>query len=74
MSLIFTNPMKGKPFCLCPDASDYAVGAALEQEGKDGQWHVVAYGSCSLTDTERKWSSTEKECFDFMNHWLHLLL
>jgi len=76
-SQIFTNPVKGKPFCLCPGASDYAVGAALEQEGKDGQWHVVAYGSHSLTNAERKWSSTEKECFavvHFMNHWLHLLL
>jgi len=37
----------------------------------------VAYGSCSLTDAERKWSSTEKECFavvHFMNLWWHLLL
>jgi len=68
---IFTNPVKDKPFCLCPDASDYAVRAALEQEGEDGQWHVVAYGSRSLTNAERKWSSTEKECFavvHFMNH------
>jgi len=30
MSLIFTNPVKGKPFHLCPDASDYTVRAALE--------------------------------------------
>jgi len=76
-SMIFTNPVKGKPFHLCPDASDYAVGAALEQEGKDGQWHIVAYGSRSLTNAERKWSSTEKECFEvvhFMNLWWHLLL
>jgi len=76
-SPIFTNPVKGKPFCLCPDASDYAVGAALEQEGEDGQWHVVAYGSYSLNDAERKWSSKEKERLavaHFMNHWWHLLL
>jgi len=76
-SPIFTNPVKGKPFHLCPDASDYAVGAALEHEGKDGQWHVVAYGRCSLTNAERKWSSTEKECFavvHFMNLWQNLLL
>jgi len=49
----------------------------LEQEGKDGQWHVMAYGSFSLTSTERKWSSMEKECFavvHFMNHWWYLLL
>jgi len=74
-SPIFTDPVKGQPFHLCPDASDYAVGAALEQEGKDGQWHVVAYGSHSLTSAERKWSSKEKECFavvHFMNHWWHL--
>jgi len=76
-SLIFTDPVKGKTFCLCPGASDYAVGAALEQEGEDGQWHVVACGSRSLTNAERKWPSTEKECFavvHFMNHWRHLLL
>jgi len=30
-SPILTDPMKGKPFCLCTDVSDYAVGAALEQ-------------------------------------------
>jgi len=37
----------------------------------------VAYGSHSLTDAERKWSSMEKECFavvHFMNHWWHLLV
>jgi len=75
--LILTNPVKGKPFRLCSDASDCAVGAALEQEGEDGQWHVVAYGSCSLTSAERKWSTTEKECFavvHFKNHWWHFLL
>jgi len=74
---ILAYPANGKPFCLCVNASDYAIGAALEQEGEDGLWHVVAYGSRSLTNAERKWSSTEKECFavvHFMNHWRHLLL
>jgi len=56
MSPIFTNPVKGKPFHLCPDANDYSVGAALEQEGEDGQWRIVAYGSRSLTNAERKGS------------------
>jgi hypothetical protein len=68
---ILAYPVNGKPFCLCTNASDYAIGAALEQEGEFSQWHVVAYGSHSLTNAERKWSSTEKECFavvHFMNH------
>jgi len=74
---ILAYPVNGKPFHLCTNASDYAIGAVLEQEGEDGQWHIVAYGSRSLTNAERKWSSTEKECFavvHFMNHWWHLLL
>jgi len=74
---ILAYPVNGKPFRLCTDTSDYVVGAALEKEGEDGQWHVVAYGSRSLNDAERKWSSIEKECFavvHFMNHWWNLLL
>jgi len=49
----------------------------LEQEEEDGLWHVVAYGSCSLSGAEKNWSATEKECFvvvHFMNHWWHFLL
>jgi len=42
MSAIFTNPVKDEPFHLCLDASNYSVGAALEQEGEDGQWHIMA--------------------------------
>jgi len=48
----------------------------LEQEGEDALWHVVAYGSCSLSGAEKNWSATEKECFavvHFMNHWQHFL-
>jgi len=74
---ILAYPVNSKPFCLCTNASDYTIRAALEQEGEDGLWHVVAYGRSSLTQAERKWSSTEKECFavvHFMNHWQHLLL
>jgi len=72
-----TNPVKGKPFLLCSDASDYAVGATFKQEGKDGQWDIMAYESCSLNNTERKCLMTEKDWFavvHFMNCWQHFLL
>jgi len=55
----------------------WSIRAALEQEGEDGLWHVVAYGSSSLSGAEKNWPATEKEYFavvHFMNHWQHFLL
>jgi len=69
---ILASPVHSKPFCLCTNTSDYTIGAALEQEGEDGLWHAVAYGSRSLSGAEKNWSATEKECFavgHFMNYW-----
>lgn len=43
------------------DASPWAVGADLLQEQTDKSFRPVAYGSRSLTDTERKYSQIEKE-------------
>jgi len=74
---ILAYPVNSKPFRLCTNISDYPIGAALEQEGEDGLWHVVAYGSRSLSGAEKNWSATEKECFEvvhFMNYWWHFLL
>ena len=46
---------------LC-DASNEGVGAALTQIDNDGSEFVIEYYSCKLTDSERKFSPTEKEC------------
>ena len=43
------------------DASPWAVGADLLQEQTNKSFRPVAYGSRSLTDTERKYSQIEKE-------------
>ena len=43
------------------DASPWAVGAVLLQEQTDKSFRPVAYGSRSLTDTERKYGQIEKE-------------
>ena len=43
------------------DASPWAVGAVLLQEQTDTSWRPVAYGSRSLTETERKYAQIEKE-------------
>lgn len=43
------------------DASDYGLGAALTQK-QDGKDVAIAFASRLLSDQERKYSTTEKEC------------
>src|SRR5437764_3524957 len=52
-----------KDFILSTDASGYALGAILEQEGDDGKLHPVGYASKTLTKLEQKYSTTELECY-----------
>ena len=42
-----------KPFILEMDASSNRLGAVLLQEGEDGKLHTMAYGSQSLTKSEK---------------------
>ena len=44
-----------RPFMLETDTSSDGLGAVLLQEGEDGKLHPVAYGSRSLTKTERNY-------------------
>ena len=52
-----------KDFYLECDASQYAVGAVLLQEGEDNKLFPVAYISKKLTKPQLKWSTTEKEMY-----------
>ena len=44
-------------FSLQTDASTVGLGAVLEQGG-----HVIAYVSCALTQSEKQYSTIQKEC------------
>src|SRR6059058_1914452 len=57
------HPDFEKDFILSTDASGYALGAVLEQEGNDKKLHPVGYASKTLTKAEQKYSTTELECF-----------
>lgn len=50
-----------KMILLC-DASNEGVGAALTQIDENNDEYVIEYYSAKLTDNERKFSPTEKEC------------
>ena len=42
------------------DASSHGLGAVLQQKVQ-GQWHPVAYASCSMICTESQYTQIEKE-------------
>ena len=61
-----------KPFELDMDASDFAIGGVLMQEG-----HPIAFESRKLNDTERKYTVQEKEMtavIHCLRTWRHYLL
>lgn len=59
----FLAPLRrGAPKKLMTDASGYGLGGVLLQEESDGRWRPVAFTSRKLTDSERKFTVTEREC------------
>ena len=55
------HPSSKKMFTVSTDASMYAVGATLEQDG-----HPVAYLSNRLSETESRWDTGDQELLAFM--------
>ncbi|CAF4561553.1 unnamed protein product, partial [Didymodactylos carnosus] len=62
-SPVISCPDFNYPFILQLDASDYGLGARLAQKVPlKGDEHVIAYANRTLSETERKYSPTEREC------------
>src|SRR5271155_23155 len=73
---ILVFPREDKPFLLEADASDFATGAVLSQEGSDGKLHPVGYMSQSLSAVERNYEIHDKEMLAIMlglEEWRHFL-
>ena len=62
-SSVIAATQTDKPSKLLPDACDYAIGAILVQEDNAGLERVVQYISHSLSSTQRKWATIEKEAY-----------
>lgn len=58
---VMSCPDFERPFVIQTDASDFGLGAVLSQNFPEGE-RVVSFISRSLTSSERKFSTTEKEC------------
>lgn len=69
-------PIFSQPFFLHTDASNAAVGAVLTQR-LNGLEQVIAYASHSLSKTERRWSTYDRELYAIVwavRHFKHYLL
>ena len=68
---ILTLPRYGRKYALKTDACGDQVGCAFLQE-PDAGTRPIGYWSCRLTDAERNYATTEKECLAVI--WIILTL
>jgi len=61
-SITLAFPDFNRPFILRTDASDVGLGAVLCQKAFDGLETPIAFASRSLTQAEKAYHATEKEC------------
>jgi len=69
---VLLMPKLEQPFKLEVDASNYAIGATLNQKDELGCWHPVAYYSTTLSETERNYDIYDKELLAVvksLRHW-----
>ena len=64
-STIMAYPDFDKPFWVKSDASGVSVGFVLSQM-QDGNEKVIAYGGKKLTDTQRRYSTYDREYFGIL--------
>ena len=72
---IMAFPVFTEPFMLYTDASDLAVGSVLTQV-HDSREHVIAYASSTLDDTQKRWSTYDRELYAIVwsiRHFKHYL-
>jgi hypothetical protein len=76
MAPVLIHPDSSKPFYVSTDASDFAIGASLEQKDPLDQLRPVAFFSHRLSNAERAYPVHERELLAIvlaLRVWRHLL-
>ena len=60
---ILAHPDINKPFFLVTDSSNYCIGGILAQKDENEYLHPVSYGSAILNETQRRWSTVQRELY-----------
>ena len=60
---VMAHPDPKKPYTLHTDASDHSIGGVLSQKDDYGKERVIYYLSHKLSETQRRWSTIEKEAY-----------
>lgn len=74
---VLAYPDQSREFLLDTDASDVAIGAVLSQKDVQGREVVIAYGSSTLSKSQRNYTATNRECYAvvyFCEAYRHYLL
>lgn len=72
---LLSFPRSGLPLSLCTDASDFAIGSVLQQY-ENNSWKPVAFYSKKLNDTQKAYSTYDRELLGIylsIKHFKHLL-
>ena len=73
---VLLMPDTAKPFVVESDASKWATGAVLRQQGDDGEWHPCGYISHSFDATQRNYEIYDRELLGVvraLEEWRHYL-
>lgn len=64
VTAVLHNPLEGEEFKLETDASDHTLGAILSsRRNEESQWKPVEFASKTLSETEQRWPTHEKEAY-----------